>query len=298
VTAVDGTTKVTVNADTAGVVHSIESLSANLTLKDVTALPSPTPATDLAAIRGFDGDWYALQLANGGALSILDAAAWAETQQVLFIADTSDSGVPASSVTTDIGSAIKTAGYHRTGVLYHERTVTQAPAAAWSGVMLPKLPGPATFANKGLAGVDVSPLSADQRGTLHTKLTNYYVAMKGLGFTLHGTAGSGRRFDLTVLLDWFDVGVTDRVLLMLRNNDSVPYTNKGIELARSQVEGQILEGIALGLIDGDQPYFATAPKVTAVNPIDKGNRVLGDITYSYVTSGSIEKVRIKGTVHV
>lgn len=298
VTAVDGTSKVTVNGDTAGAMHSFEALSSNLSLKDVSALPTPTPATDLAAIRDLDGDWYALELVNGGALAILDAAAWCEDKQVIFIAQTSDTGVAQSAVTTDVASAVKTAGYKRTGVLYHERTVTQQPAAAWGGVMLPKLPGPATFANKGLSGVDVSPLSADQRGALKTKLANYYVAIKGLGFTLHGTAGSGRRFDLTALIDWFDVGVTDRVVLMLRNNDSVPYTNKGIELARSQVEGQILEGIKLGLIDGDQAYFANAPKVTEVNPIDKAGRVLGDITYSYVTSGSIEKVRIKGVVRV
>jgi hypothetical protein len=298
VTAVDGTTKVTVNGDTAGLMHSFESLSANLTLKDVTALPSPTPSTDLAAIRAADGDWYGLSLVNGGLASIEDAAAWAETQKVLYIAQTSDSGVPQSSVTSDVASAIKTAGYHRTGVLFHERTVEQQPAAGWLGVMLPKLPGPATWANKSIAGVDVSPLTDDARGALNTKRCNYYVAIKGLGFTLHGNAGSNRRLGLTVILDWFDVGVSDRVILMLHNNDNVPFTNKGIELARSQVEGQILEGIKLGLIDGEQAHFVTAPKVEDVNPVDKANAVLGDIAYSYVAVLGIEKVRIKGVVRV
>jgi hypothetical protein len=278
--------------------HSFESLSANLTLKDVTALPSPTPSTDLAAIRAADGDWYGLSLVNGGLASIEDAAAWAETQKVLYIAQTSDSGVPQSSVTSDVASAIKTAGYHRTGVLFHERTVEQQPAAGWLGVMLPKLPGPATWANKSIAGVDVSPLTDDARGALNTKRCNYYVAIKGLGFTLHGNAGSNRRLGLTVILDWFDVGVSDRVILMLHNNDNVPFTNKGIELARSQVEGQILEGIKLGLIDGEQAHFVTAPKVEDVNPVDKANAVLGDIAYSYVAVLGIEKVRIKGVVRV
>jgi hypothetical protein len=298
VTAVDGTTKVTVNSDVAGAVHSFESLSLNLSLKDATALPTKTPAQDLAEIRGADGDWYGLLLGNGGQLAVLDAAAWAETQQVIMIAQSGDTGVAKASVTDDVASSLKTASYHRTAVMFHEKTVTQQPAAAWLGVMLPKLPGPATFANKGLSGVDMSPLTADQRSGLNGKNANYYTALKGLGFTLHGTAGSKRRLDLTVLLDWFDVGVTDRILIMMRNNDSVPYTAKGIELGLGQVRAQILEGIRLGLIDGDQAWDVTGPKLDEVNPADKVDRVYGDIKYNYVTAGSIEKFKIKGTVHV
>jgi hypothetical protein len=269
VTAVDGSTKVTVNGDTAGLMHAFEALSSNLTLKDVTALPTITPATDLAAIKNADGDWYGLALVNGGEAAIEDAAAWVETQKALLIAQTSDSGVLSGSVTTDVAS---------------DKSVRQQPAAGWLGVMLPKLPGPAAWANKSIAGVDMSTIDDTARGVLNTKRANYYVAIKGLGFTLHGNAGSGRRLGITVILDWFDVGVSDRVIL--------------IELARAQVLGQILEGVELGLIDGEQAYAATAPDVTEVDPVDKANAVLGDIQYTYVAVLGIEKVRIKGVVRV
>jgi hypothetical protein len=297
VTATDGTSKVTVNGDTAGAVHSYESLSANLSIKEVTALPTPSPATDLAAIRGYDGDWYLLLLVNGGALSIADAAAWVETQRAIMIALTGDTAA-ASGATTDIASTLATAGYSRSGVLFHEKPVTQQAAAAWGGVMLPKLPGPATFANKGLAGVDKSPLNATQRGALKTKKANYYVDIKGLGFTLNGWASSGRFFDVTAAIDWFDVGIEDRIILLLRNNDVVPYTDKGIETVRAQVLGQVQEGISLGIIDGAQEYTVTAPKVTEVNPVDKAGRVLPDIRYSYVLSGAIHAVKVVGIVKV
>jgi hypothetical protein len=298
VTAVDGTTKVTSNGDIAGGVHSYEALTANLTLKEVTALPTPTPATDLAAIRALDGDWYALLLVNGGEASINNAAAWAETQRCLFIAQTGDAGTLDAANTTDIASDLKLASYHRTGVLYHQREVSQQAAAAWAGTMLPKLPGPATFANKGLAGVDTSSLSAGQRAALKGKHANYYVDIKGLGFTLHGQAGSGRFFDVTVAIDWFDVGIEDRIILLLRNNDVIPYTNKGIEVVRAQVLGQVMEGIGLGIIDGEQAFTVLAPKVSDVNPVDKGNRVLPDIRYSYFLSGAIHSVKVVGIVKV
>lgn len=298
VTAVDEEGLLTVSGETAGAVHSYEKLSPNLSLTEMTDLPTPTPATDLAAIRAYDGDWYALLLAIGGAPSIEDVAAWAETERVLFIAQTADTGAADSGTSDDIATALNLAGYHRTGILYHEKPVTQQPAAAWAGVMLPKLPGPATFANKGLAGVDRSPLSATQRQALKDKKANHYVDIKGLGFTLNGWAASGRFFDVTAAIDWFDVGIEDRIILLLRNNDVVPYTDKGIETVRGQVLGQIQEGIALGIIDGAQDFTVTAPKVADVNPVDKGNRVLPDIRYSYVLSGAIHSVRVVGIVKV
>lgn len=298
VTAVSSAgTKVIVTGDTAGLMHAIEDLTLNLALKDTTGLPTPSPTTDLAAIQSADPDWYALHLANGGEASIDNAAAWVETQKKLFVAQSSDTLV-ATSDTTDVASDVKTAGYTRSFVLFHHRPVSQQPAAGWEGLMLPKLPGPATWANKSIAGVDKSPLDSTQRAALAGKKANYYIDIRGLGFTLHGTAGSGRRADVTAFLDWFDIGVSDRIILMLHNNDVVPYTNKGIEIARAQVLGQIQEGIALGLIDGEEPFDVTAPKVTEVNPTDKADRVLPNIGYFYTLSGAIEKLKIKGVVKV
>lgn len=297
VTAVDTTgVKVTVNADTATKRHSIEVQTANITVKEVTALGSPSVQTDLEAIDTLDGDWYVLKLVNAGAASIKDAAAWCETKQKLFLAESGDSGIYDAAVTTDVMSDLHTSGYHRTALMYHHRPDAQQPAAAWDGVMLPKLPGPATFANKGLAGVDVSPLDATARAALDGKNANYYVAIRGLGFTLHGVAASGRFLDVTAVLDWFDVSITERILLLLRNNDVVPYTKKGIAMVAGQVEAQILEGGRLGLIDLDQGYTVTPPTLANVSPSDKLDRILAGLSYSYTLSGAIHKVKVKGNI--
>jgi hypothetical protein len=294
-TAADGPTAVTVTSDVPGVVHRYENLSPNLAIEDTTADSATGIATDLAAIRGYDADWYGLLLDGSSEAVILAAAAWAEAQRVILFVNPSDSEIKSGSVTDDVGSALQTAGYSRTVVLYHNKPA-QCAAAAWAGRMLPKAPGSATWANKSLAGADKSPLSDTDRGVLKEKNVNYYVDVKGIGFTLDGRAASGRYIDITHGIDWFDARTSERIVALLANNDKVAYTDKGIELVRAQVLGQILEGISATLIDGDSPYSVTVPKVAEINPNDRTARVLPDVKFSFVLQGAVHKVLINGTV--
>lgn len=295
VTATGGPTAVTVESDVAGQPHRYENLSPNLSFKDETPDSSTGIATDLAAIRAYDADWYGLLLDTSSDAVITAAAAWAEAQTVILFVNPSDSEIKSGSVSDDIGSDLKAAGYNRTVPLYHGKPA-QCAAAAWAGRMLPKAPGSATWANKSLAGVDKSPLSDSDRSVLKGKNVNYYVDVKGIGFTLDGRAASGRYIDITHGIDWFDARVSERIVALLANNDKVAYTDKGIELVRAQVLGQILEGISATLIDGDSPYSVTVPKVADINPNDRTARVLPDVKFSFVLQGAIHKVLIYGTV--
>jgi hypothetical protein len=295
VTGTDGATYVTSAGETPGAIHRYENLSSNLAFKDVTADPAIGIATDLAAIRAYDADWYGLLLDSNSSAEILAAAAWAESQRVLLFVNTADSDTKNGAVSSDILSQLKTATYQRTIPLYHHNP-SQYAAAAWAGRMLPKAPGSATWANKSLSGIDKSVLSDSERGVLKGKNGNYYVDVKGVGFTLDGRAASGRYIDITHGMDWFDARVVERIVALLANNDKVPYTDKGVELPRAQVQGQILEGIASTLIDGDSPWSVTVPKVAAVNPNDRIARILPDVKFAFVLQGAVHKVQIVGTV--
>ncbi|HXK18356.1 MAG TPA: DUF3383 family protein, partial [Polyangiaceae bacterium] len=194
-------------------------------------------------------------------------------------------------------SVLQSQSMTRSSIWYHPNPAEYLDAAV-VGAILPKLPGPITFANKGLAAVTMQNPNATQRLSLKTKHANCYVNIKGLGFTLWGWAASGRFLDVTVAIDWFDVNIEDRIVSLLRNNDVVPYTESGIELVRSQINGQILDGIALGIIDGQQPYSVTAPALTAIDPALKTQRILPDMRYTYALSGAIHQVRVVGLVQV
>jgi hypothetical protein len=293
-----GTTAVSVTSDTANVVIAIGGISSNLALADTTAAATPAGAVgaDLAAIRAADGDWYALIMLVPGVSAVAAAAAWAETERCLYLSATAASDVPSSS-TTDIASVLQAANFNRTSIWWHPSPSEHLDASV-AGALLPKLPGPITFSNKGLAAVTMSTPDTSQRAALKGKNADCYINIKGLGFTLWGTAASGRFLDVTVAIDWFDVQIEDRIIALLRNNDVVPYTAAGIELVRSQIYAQILEGITRGIIDGQQPFSATAPALATIDPQLKTQRILPDMKYSYVLAGAIHKVRVVGIVQV
>lgn len=296
--ATSSATEVTVTATpaTTGARHSFEELSSNLKLKETTANPAIALATDLAAIRSADAGWYGLFLDSSSEEEVKAAAAWAETQRVLFMPTLYDSEIKDGAVTTDVGSDLKTAGYKRTIPIFHEKPHTQSAGAAWGGRMLPKAPGSANWANKSLAGVDKSSLSDGERAALKAKNVNYYVDVKGIGFTLDGRSSGGRYADITHGMDWFESRTEERIIAMLANNDKIPYTDNGGELIRAQVVAQILEAIGATVIDGDQSWSVTVPVIATINPNDKLNREFPNVKYSFVLQGAVNKVRMNGTV--
>jgi len=297
VTAVATATEITVTSTTPGTRFSFSCSSKNIAYLETTPDPTIGIATDLNTIRAYDQDWYGLVIDATGPAEILGAANWAETNTVMFWPTTMDSDAIGSG-STDIGTQLKAASITRTFTTWHHRAAEQYAGAAWLGKMLPKDPGAANWANKALALVDMSPLDDTARGNLRNKNVNYYVAIKGVGFTLDGRAASGRFADITQGTDWFESRLEERIVGLLANNDKVPYTDKGIALIRSQVEAQILEAITATIADGDQDWWTSAPAVADVAPADKIARILRNVKFQFVLQGAINKVLINGTVLV
>lgn len=295
VTAVGAATAVTVTASTPGARHTFAAITANLAYAETTA--DPGIETDLNVIWAADSEWYGLVIDSVGAAEIMGAASWAETKTMLFFPTIQDDACK-TAATTDVCSQLAAAGLQRTIPLWHHRGAEQCACTAWAGKMLPKAPGSANWANKSLALVDTSPLSDDERGHLRAKNCNYYVSVKRIGFTLDGRAGGGRFADITHGIDWFEARLQERVVLLLANNDKVPYTDAGIQLVRSQVDAQILAGITATIVDPQQSWWTSAPAVVDVDPADKAARLLRNVKFQFVLQGAINKVLINGTVLV
>lgn len=296
VTAVGSASGVTITSSVPGARNRIEPVTANLSFKETTANPATGIDVDLAAIRAYDSDWYGLAIDSNGGPEILLAAAWAETQKVLFFPTLADTEAGNAAVTNDVASQLRTAGYQRTIPTYHTRPQSQHAGASWAGRMLPKAPGSANWANMTLVGVDKLNLDDGFRAALRGKNCNFYVDVKGVGFTLDGRASGGRFADITHGNDWMESRLQERIVAMLANNDKIPYTDKGLELIRGQILAQILEGIRAEVIDGDQPYSASVPTLATTNSSDRVARVVSGAKYSYVLQGAVNKVLINGTV--
>jgi hypothetical protein len=297
VTATATATDVTVTSSVVGARFSFSCSTKNIGYLESTAEPTPGVEEDLNTIRAYDQDWYGLVIDATGPSEILAAANWAETNTVMFWPTTSDSDC-LTAATTDIGTQLKASSLQRTFSTWHGRAGEQWAGAAWLGKMLPKTPGAANWANKSLALVDMSGLDDTQRGHLRSKNVNYYVPIKGVGFTLDGRAAGGRFADIVQGTDWFEARLEERIVALLANNDKVPYTDKGIALIRAQVDAQILEAITATIADGDQDWWSAAPAVADVAPSDKIARILRNVKFQFVLQGAINKVLINGTVLV
>jgi hypothetical protein len=295
ITATATATKVTLAGDTDGVRHSFFCESANIAYSDTTV--DPGIEDDLNAIWAADQAWYGLLIDSVSGQEILAAANWAETLPMIFFATTQDAGCLGSG-DTDVCSQLKASTLQRTIPLWHHRASEQCAGAAWAGKMLPKAPGSANWANKSLAAVDVSKLSDTERGNLKAKNCNYYVSVKGIGFTLDGRASGGRFADITHGIDWFEARLEERIVLLMANNDKVPYTDAGIQLIRGQVDAQILAGITATVVDPAQTWWTSVPAVADVDPNDKIARLLRNVRFQFVLQGAVNKVLINGTVLV
>lgn len=301
VTAADDTTHVTITADSAASVFSVqyvEGQPTNYTILDFTV--DSNPEDDLNLIRAADPNFYGLVLDSPGSADIAAAAAWAETQVILFHANSADTDMLTSS-TTDLGSDLQDANYARTLLLYHPDQTSYA-AAAWMGRMLPFDPGSATWAFKTLAGVEVYDITATQEANLTGKNVNTYLEVAGVSITRAGVPSSGFFADLTIGTDWLKARIQESVFGLIASRPKLPYTDQSVSLVKGQILARLQDAVEQDVLratdDDGNPPGVTAPKVADVDPLDRADRILPDVTFSGVLAGAIHSVRIQGNLSI
>ncbi len=288
-----GTSTLILTADVAGDIFTLE-LGANLARSETTVDPATSLSTDLASIALEDNSWYGFVLTSKGKAEALLAAAYAEANTKLFGCCSADSDIITSS-TTDLFSALETAGYARTIPIYVEKPQQHADAA-WFGRMLPLDPGSATWKFKTLAGVDSIVLTETEIGFIQAKHGNWYVQVGGVNITQEGWTPAGEFVDVTVGSDWLTARLQERVFGQLVNRDKIPFTDQGVALIVSEVFAQLEEGIAAGFLSADPKPVVTAPLVADVSSTDRAARLLPDVTFSATLAGAIHSTEITGTI--
>ncbi len=266
----------------------------NFSILDVTA--EQNIATDLNLIRAADGDWYGLVIDSPSSAEIADAAAWAETQRVIFVPQSADTDVLSSS-TTDLFSDLQDLSYARTIPLYHHVQNSYA-GAGWLGLMLTYTPGQATWAFKSIAGSAVSTLSETEISNLKAKSANYYTTIGGVPITMDGVSSGAEFADITVFVDWLRARLTERIFALLVNLAKLPYTDASVDLVRSEILAQLQQGIAVGGLADDPAPVVDAPLVSEVSAQDRAARLLPDITFTARLAGAIHSIDIRGNLTV
>lgn len=279
-------------ADAVGVLFGL-SHTRDLITQDDTSLEDGI-ATDYAAVKAEDDDFYGVLMTSGSTLEAVALAAAVEADRKIFGFNSADSDI-LSDTGGNLFETLNTAGYNRTYAIFSQDNFKYA-AAAWMGKQFPKNPGEATWAFKSLAGVPVDTLSDTQIDNIEVNEGNHYTSTKGLSMTLQGTMASGRFIDITRGIDWLTVRMQERMLQLLANSDKIAYTQSGITALENEVRAQLAEAVRNNVITSD--YTVTPPLMADISSVDKAARVLGNLDFSATLAGAIHAVTVNGSVSV
>jgi len=228
-----------------------------------------------------------------------NAALWAETQKKIFFVCDDDEDIYDAGSTTDIAAVTSAASYDRTSVIFHEKAQGDlAPSwleTGWAGRLFPLSPGAATWKFKTIAGVSASSLTAGQVTAIENKNANVYISVGGVSMTEQGTVASGEYIDIIRGIDWLEARIQEAVFSELVNADKIPYTDAGVQVIQSALDGVLDLAIRRGVLAS---YESSAPLVANIPDADKIARTLPDIKFTGTLAGAIHKVQIRGTVSV
>jgi hypothetical protein len=239
---------------------------------------------DLNAVYEADSSFYGLLLAEPTPELILKTAEWAENKRVLLGVDTKDFDNP-----------LKEKSYRYTFSMYHPDPKEYA-AAAFMGKLFPTQPGEATWAFKSLSSVKQYSLSTGQASQLDANNINRYTTINDVGVTLQGKCASGEYIDTIRGIDWLHARLQERIFMLLLKNKKIPYTDKGVDLVRCEIMGQLKEAISAGVLASQPEPTVSAPKVADIRDDDKAKRLLPNVSFSGTLAGAIHALKIEGVV--
>lgn len=252
----------------------------------------PDVSADLDAILLETTDFYGVIDPFNSADVVTEISTWCEANSRLYLASTQDSAVitTVDSGATDIAKVTETASQKYTSIWYHPSNGGFIDAALM-GKCFALAPGSETWANKVLASVATSALTATHVVNALAKHANVYVDV-----TENGWASDGTYLDETRFLDWFTARLSSRLQTLISNAAKLPFTEDGFAAVEAEIRAQIRDGIAAGGIDGDTAWAVTVPSLADVPTADRAARLFSGTEFSFRLAGAIHSVDVTGSL--
>lgn len=293
-------TKVVSTTTAAGAVIDYTFTTNNMSVKDQTADAATPIATQLASIRTLVSDWYGLACVHEGGETVTNlVSAWTETQRILHVVCSADSGiidVPTVS-TTDLASDLHGLAYFRTVPFYHQDVGSRLHVAMMANRFV-AVAGSDTWAHKRVRGVATSSLTTAQAAAAEGKKCNVYLTIAGNGDLLWGTVASGEYADQVRGIDALYARIQEAYAGLFQANEKVPFTPTGRGMMISTLEG-VLHTFArepINFLVDDDTLFVTAPLVSEVDASDKAARKYPDVRGNATLQGAVHMVEIAITL--
>lgn len=298
-TSADTNTSCQIVEGTPGTLSYYSDWTPNLKFSDVTTDPGIT--ADLDAIKLFDDDFYGLAIDHNCNAIGKKAADWAETQSAkMAFLNVSDSDCFDSLVSTDLCSVLKALSYARTMVGFDYNDTEGYSGVALAAERFPHDPGApgagGTWHAKTLTGVSFDRLSTTQKANLRLKNYVVYISTANVSHTLDGKVAGGEYGDKIRGLDWFKIRSEEAIFAAIKANDKIPYTDRGISIIQSCVDGIGAQAMANELfVPGS--YSSKVLSRSQTQTVDRQNRRYRGLTWSAELAGAIHLVDpINGSV--
>jgi hypothetical protein len=233
-------------------------------------------ATGLNAIVAQDFDWFGLALTSRAAEDNLQAAAWAQSAQRLFAAQTSDADARAVG-DGDIASQLESMGYDRTLIGNHKLNT------AWYavGLMADRLQADpdtqsTTWANVPITGVPADTISATEKATLLGKNVNVFLPLKGIPVSWGGRLVNGKYVDERIIADWLRVRLEEDFAQAMidasARREKIPYDESGFAVYEGILRQRYTQGVEVKHFLANS-LVVTIPNLSAIPDSDKANRI-------------------------
>ncbi len=248
--------------------------------------PANSIASELNEIQSLDDDWYFLISALDES-NIADIALEIEAKKKIFIAQISD---------LTIANTLESHNYDRTALIQTDED--NHVDAAWVSAKLTTAPGASTWAYTSLSGIEPDQFNSSEISALFDKNVNIYSELGGVNLTQNGTVLSGEFIDIIQGTDFIQSRLEERLFGLIANTDKIPYTNQGIDLTRSEINGVMQLGVGQKILAESPAPTVKMPDIHLVDPADKKSRLFRNITFSARYAGAIHKVTLEGHISV
>lgn len=227
--------------------------------------PVETYAEALVEIEKADDTWYGLAIDSRLEADIVEAAAFAESRMLLFVAQTSNEDALGNEFPTAFESL---AVNERTIVVFHDND-SEAADLAWLANRLAF--NPDTFSAPwdcrifGVAPYGTGAVDSSARGQAMENNINLMLPYGPVQtFVDPGVNLGGRPIYELLTRDWFTLRLEQRIAQTKINTSArgqkIPLGQQGISILRPLVEAQLAEGVAAGhFIPGQTEVVFSAP---------------------------------------
>ena len=260
---------------------------------------SETESNAIQKIFDYNQNWYCAILTSNIEADILSAASKIETLKRFLIVRTSDLDVLDSANTGSVLYQLKALNYDRTALIWNTDTITKFIDAAWSGRMLPTIPGSENWAWKTLKGVVADEINVDG---VKVNNGNTYEIFAGRSCTGLGKCVSGEYIDIIRGADWLKSRLQENIFSLLINSEKVPMENAGVDIVENAIREIFEQAVQNGFIakdsDGKGLYSIAVPDIADVPIADRIARHLSGITFAGTLAGAINKIGITGNLSV